>query len=330
MGDEMVDWTGKVPRGAATWTEVEPHLTTATGRISRVSATANSPYKDRFYNGATIFPRMLFFVEEQARSPLGVAQGKVPVRSQRTVNEKKPWKDLPSLEGVVESEFIRPVILSDCLLPYLITDPAKAVIPWDGTKLMGREGNGIEIHPGLDEWWRQASARWEGNRSTTQMTLDEQLDYMSKLSRQFPLARLRVVYNKSGMHVVAAKLKNPRAVVENGLYWATTSTESEADFLCAILNSPAVTELARPYMSYGKDERDIAKHVWQLPIPEFDASNSAHAELAQLGRAAEVKVRSAIVDANLHFAASRRRLRDVLAGVEELQRIDEIVFEMIS
>ena len=28
-------------------------------------------------------------------------------------------------------------------------------------------------------------------------------------------------------------------------------------------------------MSYGKDERDIHKHVWELPIPAFDPDDAA-------------------------------------------------------
>jgi HEAT repeats/PBS lyase HEAT-like repeat len=34
---------------------------------------------------------------------------------------------------------------------------------------------------------------------------------------------------------------------------------------CAILNSATVTELVRPFMSYGKDERHFDKHIWQRP-----------------------------------------------------------------
>jgi hypothetical protein len=50
---------------------------------------------------------------------------------------------------------------------------------------------------------------------------------------------------------------------ETGLYWAPINSEDEADYLCAIMNSAVTTEILRPFMSYGKDERDIHKHVWQ-------------------------------------------------------------------
>lgn len=144
------------------------------------------------------------------------------------------------------------------------------------------------------------------------------------------MPKLRVVYNKSGMHVVASKLKNRRAVVENGLYWAATSSEDEADYLCAILNSPATTELARPFMSYGKDERDIAKHVWQLPVPEFDSANDIHLTLAKLGRTAEATAQAVAINADLHFSASRRHLREALLGSEAMQQINDLVVELLS
>lgn len=35
------------------------------------------------------------------------------VRSARSPTEKTPWKELPSLEGVVETEFIRPILLGE-------------------------------------------------------------------------------------------------------------------------------------------------------------------------------------------------------------------------
>ena len=47
------------------------------------------------------------------------------------------------------------------------------------------------------------------------------------------------------------------------------NSEDEADYLCAIMNFAVTTEVLRPFMPYGKDERDIHKHVWQLPIESY-------------------------------------------------------------
>jgi hypothetical protein len=216
------------------------------------------------------------------------------------------------------------------LLPFRVSEPARAIIPWGNGKLIGSDANAIDAYPGLADWWQQATELWEKNRADEDLTLTKRLDFMMNLTKQFPLPRLRVVYNKSGMHVVASKLKNQRAVVENGLYWAAVSSEDEANYLCAILNCSATTELARPYMSYGKDERDIAKHVWQLPIPDFDGSNAVHSELARLGAEADRLVAKLSVDADLHFSASRRHIREALNEAPVMQQLNDIVFEMLS
>ena len=132
------------------------------------------------------------------------------------------------------------------------------------------------------------------------------------------------------MHLVAAKLKNRRAVVSSGLYWASVATEDEADFLCGVMNAPCTTQAVRPLMSYGKDERDIAKHVWQLSIPKYDATDPTHLRIVELARSLEKNVAAFAVDNDLHFAASRRHIRDVLIGTAEGQELDDLVSEMLQ
>ena len=274
-------------------------------------------------------PRLAFFVEKQQSSPLGLPAGRIGVVSSRSTNEKKPWKDLKSLMGVVETEFVRPVLSGESLLPYRISADLLAVVPCDPRQLLSEPGV-IELHPGLEQWWRQAETIWERHRSSERLSLFDQLNYQSKLTKQLPVPPLRVVYNRSGMHLVAAKVKNRRALVSSGLYWATLATEAEADFLCAIMNAPATTEAVRPLMSYGKDERDIAKHVWQLPIPRFDAANTMHQWIVEIARGLEQQIAGHSVSDTLHFAASRRHIRERLEGTAEGQELNELVYEMLT
>ena len=83
-------------------------------------------------------------------------------------------------------------------------------------------------------------------------------------------------------------------------------------------------------MSYGKDERDIDKHVWELPIPEFDARNGDHAELARLGKVAGDEVRGLALDEGKHFAALRRAIRKHLAASEAGKTIEQLVEELLA
>jgi hypothetical protein len=234
------------------------------------------------------------------------------------------------MHGIVETEFVRPLYNGENLLPFRITAPTRVVVPWDSTVLMASSDERIELYPGLADWWRRAEQVWEKNRSTDRLSLLEQVDYRNKLSNQFPVPGLRIVYNKSGMHLAAAVVADDRAVVNSGLYWATGSCADEAYYLCAILNAPVTTELVRPFMSYGKDERDIHKHVWELPIQEYDASNKKHLRLAALGKQATTFVANVQLVQKLHFAAQRRQIRERLEATPIGSEIDEIAFELLS
>ena len=158
----------------------------------------------------------------------------------------------------------------------------------------------------------------------------EQLDYQSKMSKQLPVPPFRMIYNASGMHLAASKVRNNRAIVTKSLYWAAFRDEAEADFLCAILNSSATTELLRPFMSYGKDERHVDKHLWQLPIPPYDGEDTSHQELVSLSLQASQIANDCPVDSALHFAATRRRIRQLIENSPAGKRISEIVYEMLS
>ena len=236
---------------------------------------------------------------------------------------------MPSIEGVVEDPFLRPMYSGESLLPYRGADPLLAVVPTVDGRLLRTEEQ-MAFYPGLEDWWRRAEGLWNAHRKNEDMHLVEQVDWMGKLSSQLPPPRLRVVYNSSGMHVAAAKLRDPRGVLNNKLYWCAARSEQEADYLCALLNSPVTTEFVRPLMSYGKDERDVHKHVWNLPIPEFDPANRNLARLAELGALAEHLARQVEVDPDLHFATSRRRIRERLVENPDAAEIDDLVYELLS
>jgi hypothetical protein len=328
MPEQVQIWTGKLPSINATWAVASPSLTRKPGKVRHVGELTKSPYAPLFTQGATFVPRVAFVVKKTESSPLGISQGRIAVQSLRSVQEKKPWKDLPDLSGVVETEFVRPFFTGDNVYPFRVGDPMLAVVPCDTKSLLTQEG--IDLYPGLQHWWSQATDIWEQNRANDEMSLMERLDYQATLEKQLPLPRLRVVYNRSGMHICAAKLRDRRAIVANGLYWASMRTEEEADFVCALLNSPATTDLTRPMMSYGKDERDIHKHVWELPIPMFDPGNAMHRRIAELGASAERLIADYKVNPDIHFAATRRHIRDFLLSATDGSELNELAFEMLG
>jgi hypothetical protein len=114
---QITIWTGRVPGQNAGWDTVENLLVQSPGKTRPANDDPTSPWAERFRNGATIVPRMLFFVTRQAAGPLGRPAGKVSVRSLQRANDKKPWKDMAPLEGIVETEFLRPVLLGESVFP---------------------------------------------------------------------------------------------------------------------------------------------------------------------------------------------------------------------
>lgn len=330
MPEAIETWSGRLPSSDASWSAVESCIVREPDIVHLVTGDIHSPYRSRFSQGATFSPRVLFMVEEQPAGPLGVPAGRVTVKSLRNANEKKPWSKLESMEGIVETEFLRPLYNGENLLPYRLTEAAPVVIPWDSAELLTGESERIELYPGLADWWRRAEQIWDENRSTDRLTLIERLNFRGELTKQFPIPGLRIVYNKSGMHLVAALITDMRAVINSGLYWATAATVGEGNYLCAILNSPVTTDLVRPYMSYGKDERDIHKHVWELAVEEYDANNPNHALLSALGGQAAALSQNVSITADLHFSAQRREIRKALADSAIGAQIDQIVFEIFS
>lgn len=328
MPDEIQIWEGRLQETDASWNVTSSFLTRRSGRVRLSGQLEKSPYAERFTQGATFVPHFAFVVHEMATSALGISRGRKTVESSRSPYEKKPWKNLTGLTGVIESQFIRPFFTGDNIFPFSIGNPLHAVIPCDRAALLDRET--IELYPGLHAWWSRASELWEENRASERLELVGRLDYQAGLSKQLPIAPLRIVYNTSGMHICAAKLTNRRAVVTSGLYWASVSSNDEADYLCGVLNAPITTELTRPYMSYGKDERHIHKHVWELAIPIYDPNNASHRRICALGRFSEESIRAFSVDTNLHFSATRRRIRDFIFATPEGLELNELVFEMIG
>ncbi len=327
---DVVVWTGRVPEQNARWEAVEALLAQSKGKARPASDDPTSPWSDRFRQGATIVPRLLFFVTRKAAGPLGMSAGKVGVRSLQRSNDKAPWKTLPALEGVVETEFLRPVLLGESVLPFRIAETFEAVLPRDREGLMDGQSDRIDAYEGLASWWRKAEATWEKHRSSDRLTLIKQLDYHNKFEQQFPIQSERIVYNASGMHLVASRLNNRRAVIEHKLYWATAASAAEALYLCAILNTATFTELVRPFMSYGKDERDFDKHIFQVLIPLYDPADDLHARLSARGAELEAAIAAIAIEPGRHFAAVRRDIRAFIAESEAGRDVEALVEELLS
>ena len=329
MPPRAVVWRGKVPR-RHTASDNAIGLTQGLEEL-RIGSDADelSPYHSRFAQGANLVPRMMFRVEETVASPLGAPGGLSNIKSKRSAAEKKPWKELADLTGTVERQFLWPTVLGEHILQFRQLVPDTFVLPLTGRgEVLETDGDRISAFPGLDSWMRNAETLWQAHGDSS-LTLTGQIDHMKKLTQQLPLPPVRVVYAASGMHLSAAVVTDPRAVIEHGAYWGAVSSENEGHYLVGILNTPTLTELVRPLMSYGKDERHIDKAVWKLPVPAYDYTNPLHTQIVEVAKAltddlAERQWRSR------YFVTIRQDVRTWMLANENGRKLDNLVRELLG
>lgn len=305
-----------------TWADCEAVIerTPVTKHIDIGDTAHTSPYGEIFRNGATIFPRVLTFVEiERPTTGLGLSRRVEQVRSVRSA--QLPWKDVPVVAGTVERRFLHPTHLGSTLLPFRMLSPKWSVLPFDMHDGIVED---FSIYPHMRQWWEDVTRLWR-EHGTGKTTLVQQLDHMRKLSAQRDAAPIRVVYSASGSRLAAAVVDDATAIVEHALYWAAMPSRESADYLVAVLNAMATQRLVEPYQPRGQQgARHYDMYVWRLPIPLYDPGNELHAELSYLGRhAADV---AATVDVGDYgFQRARKLVRDALDAEGTGPQIEKLV-----
>ncbi len=280
------------------------HMGRVSTPITDTGAVGISPYASRSRQGATIVPRCLFFVDETENTAVVQAGQTVTVNPRRGGQDKAPWKDLDLTaitNQTIEREHLFGVHLGETIAPYVTLEPLQALLPAksdDGTLPVDSEGVGginvSELRQRMRRRWQTVSDIWETNKAkANRLDLSGQLDYMRKLSAQLewqadPSERsVRIAYSAAGQPTAA--LLEDSALVTERLYWVTCKDEDEANYLMAVINSNALYEAAHPLMSKGQfGARDLHKHLWKLPIPEFDPKQKLHMAIAKAGERAAV------------------------------------------
>jgi hypothetical protein len=254
------------------------------------------------------------------------------VQSRRTSLEKPPWKDIPSLRGNVEAQFVRPLYLGESIVPFRVVEPILAVIPWDEqhNRLIDASQAQLQGYLHLAEWLGQVE-HFLKEYGRGRRTMLEQLDYYGQLSAQFPISEVRVAYTASGTLPAVAVVRDQRAVVEHKLYWTSVSSNEEAVYLLAVLNSETARARTEHLQSRGQwGARDFDKVMLSLPIPKHDATEPLHRELARAARRAEEVAASVSLEGIRHFVTARRRIGEVLREDGVAQEMDNMVAQLLG
>ncbi len=321
--------------------------------ITDTGAVVDSPYAALSRNGATIFPRVLFFINETENTALIQAGQTITVNPRRGGQDKEPWRnlDLTALTGqTVEAQHVFDVYLGETVAPYATLNPLKAVLPLKPRdRELPADSKGVGgirlggLNHSMRDRWRVVSNLWEANRAAaTKMNLLEQLDYYGKLSSQLEWRhepgdrQIRIVYGGWGAPT-AALLQDDNAIVDYKLFWIRCKDAQEANYLLAIINSDALASAVDPLMPKGQfGARDLQKHLWKLPIPAFDAGNARHVELAAAGEAAAAAVAEQLAalrsarGQGVSVTIARRELRAWLRGSAAGARVEAGVGRLLG
>jgi SAM-dependent methyltransferase len=294
--------------------------------------TGGSAYRNSFRQGATLVPRMLCFVERKQMGRLGHDLSAPAVVSRRSNQEKKPWKELPGIEGKVEIDFLRPVLLGESILPYRIWAPLEAVIPVDEKGVvLDAEAALNRGFDGLNGWMRKAEQLWADNAENDKMTLVGRWNYHNELGAQFPVPKLRVVYAKAGTLLAATVVRDSSFVIDHMLYWSAPASEGEARYLAAILNSETTRARAAHWQARGQwGARHFDKVIFNLPIPRYDAKNKTHAALANAAAKAEKIAAAVALPEGVKFQRARKLVREALTEAGVAQDIDALVGKLLD
>ena len=328
----------------------------ATNRTTRraivdTSIGGRSPYAGHSRQGASIVPRCLFFVSETENPAIVRAGGTVTVNPRRGSQDKRPWRslDLSAItQQTVETQHFHDVYLGETVVPYATLDPLKALLPLkraDRELPVDADGMGGvrlgALEPRMRDRWRTVSSLWEEHKAAAnKLNLLGRLDYHRELSAQLEWQQnsgdrpVRVVYGGWGTPT-AALLHDDCAIVDYKLFWVACKDSREADYLLAVINSDALYEAAAPLMTKGQfGARDLQKHLWKLPIPEFDPDNAVHQAAADAGREAaagawEQLDRLRADRDRVTVTIARRELRKWLRSSAQGQVVEDTVSKLL-
>ena len=318
---ELDRWVGHLTRRDANDAEATRALAHSRVPWPRARTLVGvSPYRERFRNGANLFPRRFIMVEPEPVGRLGSRRDAPRMRGRTGPLDKAPWTTVEPPRGPLEIEFLRQIILGETIQPFRLLQTMTAVIPLIGTRLLDAAAASEGGHHHLAAWLRDAEAKWakhSGKKADgkPRMSLSTQIDHMRKLSMQAKPPAFRVVYAASGTRLCATRVLLGDALVEHGAYWHAARNLDEAAYLATVINRAAVLAKVADLQPRGEvTPRHFDNLVWTLPIPEYDAADPLHRDLAAAATHAETIAAAVPLADAQHFTAKRRAIREALAA----------------
>ncbi len=237
-----------------------------------------SPYKTKFFQGATLVPRALVFfnIDKEKDNFLEISSDPGVI-----MRAKKIWK-YNFQKKLIESKFGFKSFLNKDLIPFYIKEfknvflPVDRSLQWD-EKLLNNNKKALNFYTEINNFYKK------NKKETSNIdTLFLNLNYWNKLTKQANIKQFIVVYNASGSRLKSAVIDNEEhsIVICSENYYFSTNSLNEAHYLSAIFNSPVLSK----NIKLIKSSRHIHKRPFSFPIPLYDNDNDTHRKLAKKSR----------------------------------------------
>ena len=299
-----------------------PSVTRLAERLHHDDGEFHSDYAEFARRGADIFDRRLYFVRVHPNEGMFAFPNTFATYPRMSSQDKKTY-DISQLNGaVVHAENLFSVYLGESVAPYIALPPLTAVLPVIKSTMTlpldhsrcaknGKTGkirhnacrvDTQELDVRMQERWPLMEALWDANKGKSDnKSLTQNLNWMNKLTSQLEYLRnpgdrpVRIAYTGAG-RPTAALIDDVKAILDTKLYQVTCRNLDEAHYLLAIINSDSLADAAKPFCTtnWARKIRDLQKHLWKLPIPEYDADDESHIRLSNLGKAAVGEARAVI------------------------------------
>jgi hypothetical protein len=304
-----------------------------------------SDYYSDFYQGATIVPRNLYFVQLVQDSLMGIDPTAPTVKSNERNETKPPWTKV-IIQKSIESNFLFASLLGDDVVPFGNRGFRLTVLPI----LIEKDKHCLiesysefqqKSFVSASEYFEDVERKWEENATdkSKRMTPYDRLNFRKGVTDQSPKKKFKVLFVASSTYLAACVVNMKKKIVhhennyeiplsgfiaESKTYYFETDDEDEAYYLSSILNSKILDTLLKPLQTQGLwGPRDFHKRPLQAPIPKFQKSNKTHEKLATIGISCSKKIPILLKNTKISkIGLLRKEIRNKLET--EIKNIDEL------
>jgi len=229
--------------------------------------------------------------------------------------------DLPKVQASIEKTLVYPFLEWDRIGRFLAVPSHYIILPQDPERRIGYDYSWMRKHAVRTfEYLLRFEDKLRKRSGFRRYFAEDDPFYSVYNVGSHTFAPIKVIYRTMGSDIRAAVLElvedpflGPRPLVhKNTVISVPVRTNEEAHYLCAVLNSAIVTEIANSYAVRGGKSFGSTNLLGYVRIARFDAENALHGELASLSLKA-------------HRAAKAEEAKE---SASLLKRIDRLVLRL--